>query len=94
LRQSIFLFALLVAGSPALSGGGSENYRAVMEALERCETAWFERSKRAALDEISRLAPRVVLEMNPMSRDFESQSQRAKDVTDALNRCAAIVYGN
>ena len=83
---------MIAASGPVLSDDGSDNYRAAMAALEKCETAWFEKGRLSALDELARLLPRVVLEMNPMSRDFEEQSRRANDVTEALRACTAIVY--
>lgn len=84
------IFAAMVAATPAVADTPAELHQRGMEALERCENAWFRSRKLDAIDVIREVsfdfAPRI-------TPGTDEERQMLSDLTDALRRCRIIIYG-
>lgn len=90
MRYSIAI--LILSTFPAPAQTTSESYRAAIEALELCETTWFQTRREEALDIISESGTFIATRLNPLSRTNQQDLSMLEAVTAALRRCREITY--
>jgi hypothetical protein len=93
MRFLIFLFLIAI---PTLTAAQSidDDYAEMRDAAERCESAWFERSRKKALDDLEKAGIRLVVRLNPLSRDHKRRMAYVKEATAELRKCGQRVYGD
>ncbi len=84
--------AAVIAATPALAQDFDDSYERAMIASDACESAWFDRGRKAAMDELMGAWRDMVLANNPLSRDFDRNIERLDRVDAAAKRCTALVY--
>ena len=88
-----FLTVACICALPAQAQTSTERYHAeAMAALKQCEETWFQSRREEALKVIDDAASRLVVTLNPLSRNYDINMQMLADVTSALKRCGKIVY--
>lgn len=91
MRTTFYLACLLAL--PAQAETITErHYADAMEALKKCEKAWFQSQREAALEVISDAGTFLATTLNPLARDYAQHSQMLEEVTSALRQCGKIAY--
>lgn len=88
--RSIVL-AAVIAASPAGAETPAEIHTRGMDALERCEHAWFRSAQEEAIKKIRDAGFAMSRHIMPGT---EEERRMMDDLTEALRRCREIIYGS
>ena len=86
------VFATMAFGTASHAESVESLHAKAMAALEDCQSAWLDRTRREAVAVIEQSAAGIVVRLNPLSRGYLIDLRRAKEATEAHGRCAKIIH--
>ncbi|MEL7299375.1 MAG: hypothetical protein AAFM92_03235 [Pseudomonadota bacterium] len=84
-------FALLLA-APVSASDSDQAFSDAQKAAERCQSAWLQRSRLSALEDIDRAATELAQQIDRHSPELETAIKRLDLVTSWFTECSKAAY--
>ena len=91
--RNLIISIIVVLPTLATARVIEDTYAEMRAAADRCENAWFDRSRERALEDLESATIRLITMISPLSRDFERQLRYLEEANHEFEECAKRVYG-